>query len=69
MFFRFDFCVLMPFEAIAPVVILAIFASKGCKPAPDSGHCPNCGYGTYGLPGQVCPECGTSLSEPSERAT
>jgi predicted RNA-binding Zn-ribbon protein involved in translation (DUF1610 family) len=28
----------------------------------EEEHCPKCGYMTYGLPGNVCPECGTALA-------
>lgn len=47
-------------------VIAALLVSKMRKePAPSS--CSACGYSIKGLPGKVCPECGTELSDRSAR--
>jgi hypothetical protein len=46
---------------IAACIIIAFTVPRQPKPR-DPNCCHSCGYSRKGLPGNLCPECGTTLS-------
>jgi len=57
---RYAFVV--PFESIVPVLLLGLFARSAVGGRLEGGRCRRCGYKTYGLRGDRCPECGDMLN-------
>jgi uncharacterized membrane protein YphA (DoxX/SURF4 family) len=66
-----------PYDFYAGILVLGVFGfhfirwrvrlARSRKRA-DTGHCPECGYPSEGLPSDRCPECGSSVPIPAPGA-
>jgi len=60
-------CLEIPFEAVAPLVVLAVFVCTVPRAVKNDLCCSHCGYWLYGLDSDRCPECGEPFEPVSVR--
>jgi hypothetical protein len=61
------YCLALPFETVAPLVVLAVFVRMMPPAVKNDLCCLHCGYWLYGLDSDRCPECGEPFKPVSVR--